>query len=125
MGKPKRKHTAEYKAWVVQRLAKQEQSVTALSQELGISRGQIYRWQESYLRSGAAGLERRAGRPRLGLERPGRPLSPSEEISALRQKVGEQQLVIDFFRVACKRVEEPRRRSTAPGATASTEPSGK
>ncbi|MGH8337726.1 MAG: transposase [Gammaproteobacteria bacterium] len=123
MGRIKRKFTAEFKAWAVSRIAGQEQSVRALGREIGVSARVLLYWQDLYLREGPAGLARGSGRPRIG--RGPRPLSPEEEIDSLRKKVGEQQLMLDFFREACKRVEASRPPSIGAGGTASSEPSGK
>ncbi|HUX66112.1 MAG TPA: helix-turn-helix domain-containing protein [Terriglobales bacterium] len=116
------RYKTEFKAWVMQRIAVREKPVEALAAEVGVSASMIYRWQAAYLRDGTLGLERRQGRPRGG--RRAVP-SPAEEVRALRQKVGEQQLVIDFLAAACKRTGVSRRQSIGAGANRSTESSGR
>ncbi|TIP79442.1 MAG: helix-turn-helix domain-containing protein, partial [Mesorhizobium sp.] len=44
-------------------------------------------------------------------------------IMELEQKVGQQQLDLDFFREALRHFEEDRRRSSAPGETGSSKSS--
>jgi transposase len=116
--------SSAFKANVAQRILNGE-SVTALHYELQIKRSVLYRWRDAYRKEGAAGLERRVGRP------PGKAVarraraSPvaaaAQRIAELERKIGQQSLDLDFLRRACKRVKESRRTSTGTGATASTE----
>src|SRR5690348_9915620 len=109
------KYTSEFKRAVVERMSASPRGVRALSEELGVARGLMYRWQEQYAREGMSGLERRPGR-----QRKKRALSPAQEIALLHQKIGEQQVMIDFLAAACKRVEALSAASNAPGGKAST-----
>lgn len=111
-----RKYTAEFKRAVVERMSESRGRIRALSEELGIARTLLYRWQAQYAREGMSGLERSVGRQR----RRERALSPAREMALLHQKIGEQQVMIDFLAAACKRVEALRSASDAPGAKAST-----
>lgn len=111
------KYTAEFKRAVVERMSASPRGVRALSEELGIARGLMYRWQEQYAREGMSGLERPPGRQR---RKRMRALSPAQEIALLHQKIGEQQVMIDFLAGACKRVEALSPASNAPGGKAST-----
>ena len=118
----------EFKERVAQRMLNGE-SVSALHHELQIKRSVLYRWRDAYRQEGVAGLQRARGRPR-GVPHPPRPAADPGAAAALRiaeleRKVGQQALDLDFFRRAFKRVKESRRKPAEPGATASTERSGR
>jgi transposase len=114
----------EFKQNVAQRILNGE-SVTSLHYELQIKRSVLYRWRDAYRKEGAAGLERRVGRPpgMAAARRPtvGAEATAAQRIAELERKIGQQSLDLDFLRRACKRVKESRRTSTGTGATASTE----
>ena len=118
----------EFKEGVARRILDGE-SVSALHHELAIKRSVLYRWRDAYRKEGVAGLQRAQGRP-PGVPHPPRPCTePGAEaarrMAELERKIGQQALDLDFFRRAFKRVKESRRNNAAPGATASTERSGK
>ena len=118
----------EFKERVARRMLNGE-SVTALYHELQIKRSVLYRWRNAYRKEGVAGLQRVKGRP-PGIPNPPRPVGDAEgaaarRIAELERKIGQQALDLDFFRRAFKRVNELRRKLAEPGATASTEKSGK
>jgi transposase len=93
-------------------------NVTALAEELGVRRELLYDWREKYAAGGVEGL-RSSGRPRptpvdagaLGAER---------KLAELERKVGEQALLIDFFKGALRRIEGSRPASGKSGVTASS-----
>ncbi len=109
------KYTTEFKRAVVERMSASPRGVRALSEEMGLARGLMYRWQERYAREGMSGLERPPGRQRRT-----RAPSPAQEIALLHQKIGEQQVMIDFLAAACKRVEALSPVGNASGGKAST-----
>ena len=118
----------EFKERVARRMLNGE-SVSALHHELQIKRSVLYRWRDAYRKEGVAGLQRVKGRP-PGVPNPPRPAADpgaaaARRIAELERKVGQQALDLDFFRRAFKRVKELRRKPAEPGATASTEKSGK
>ena len=118
----------EFKERVARRMLNGE-SVSALHHELQIKRSVLYRWRDAYRKEGAAGLQRVKGRP-PGVPNPPRPAgdggaAAARRIAELERKIGQQALDLDFFRRAFKRVNELRRKPAEPGATASTEKSGK
>jgi transposase len=118
----------EFKESVARRMLNGE-SVSALHHELQIKRSVLYRWRDAYRKEGVAGLQRVKGRP-PGVPNPPRPAADAEgaaarRIAELERKIGQQALDLDFFRRAFKRVKELRRKPAEPGATASTERSGK
>lgn len=126
MGRKNRVFSPEFKAGVAQRMVNGE-SVTALHHQFQIKRSVLYRWRDAYRKEGAAGLQRRTGRP-PGVTSP-RPGASAEQAAArrmaeLERKIGQQALDLDFLRRAFKRVKESRRNDTVSGGTASTERSG-
>jgi transposase len=113
-----RVHTPEFKLRVVQRMLAGE-SVARLSREVKVKLSMLYRWRDVYRKQGAAGLQRPRGRPAL---QPQAGVPEAEaRIQELERKVGQQALMIDFLRRACKRVEALRRESKNSGGTASME----
>jgi transposase len=97
------------------------ESVSAVAQELGIRRKRLYVWKDRYAELGEAGLvHRRGGRPRKqtvaarGLEaRAGRGelLAARKRIAELERKVGQQELDLDFFGEALRRIKVDGKRS--------------
>lgn len=124
----RRSFTREFKLSALARMATTE-NILHLARELGVERRLLYCWREHYEAGGSAGL-RRAGRPSLAdlpeTELPGAPREDTEatrarrRIAELEQKIGQQQLDLDFFHAALRHVRERRRSSGTPGATAST-----
>lgn len=88
-----RAFSLEFKLAAVQRILKGE-SVTALCRELGVKRGVLYRWRDTYKAEGEAGLKRAAGR------RPGNPapLTLEAQRKALERKLKQQELEIEFLK---------------------------
>lgn len=124
MSKGKRRvYSREFKLSAVKRALAGE-SVEALSRELGVPGGHLYRWRQRYRAGGAEAL-RPACRPRKGTEvldlEPSKDLvTARRQISELERKVGKQQLELDFFRAALRQVEGARRPNDGPGERAST-----
>ena len=137
--KEPRVFTPAFKAQVVARM-EAGANVSALSRELGIKRTLLNRWRDAYRRGGPAALRLR-GRPRKG-ELPAATPPPAatappastssgeaearalaaarSRIAALEQKVGQQQLELDFFRRALRQVETLSQVGDRLGAAAST-----
>ena len=127
---PRRSFSREFKLEVIGRIEAGE-SVSALSYELRIKRELLYRWRDAYRAGGglalrskrgppsrAEALEMAAARPSGG---PGDELAAAQRrIAELERKVGQQQVDLDFFKGALRQIEESRRASDAPGATASS-----
>ncbi len=89
------------------------ESVSAVARELGIRRKRLYLWKDRYAQLGEAGLANsRGGRPRKDEQAvPGEPLAGRGELLAARKKiadlerkVGQQELELDFFEEALRRV---------------------
>ena len=111
-GKRSRVFSHEFKLDTVQRMLDGE-SPTTLASELKILRKMLYQWKDAYLSGGAAAL-RPLGRPRKDQD-PNKPPVPKtkrgellqarQRIAELERKVGRQQLEIDFFEEALRRVK--------------------
>lgn len=139
-----RRFSREFKLAALARMAAGE-NVSALCRELGIKRKSIYQWRERFRMGGPAALRSRgrptkaealAMRPGAELEPPGgdqrrpAPMPPPEppdelsrareRIAELERKVGRQQVDLDFFKGALRRIEASRRPSSGPGGTASS-----
>jgi transposase-like protein len=128
--KSPRKFDREFKLEAVRRLLAGE-TVRALSDELKVLRKDLYSWRKLFRAGGAEAL-RPLGRPpkvdgvvttkvkkRAREVAVGDPAAP-ERIAELERKVGQQQIELDFFRQALRRVREARRPNAGPGATGST-----
>jgi transposase len=98
------------------------ESVSAVAQELGIRRKRLYVWKDRYAELGEAGLaHRRGGRPRKAvsedanrrdaMSRRGELLAARKRIAELERKVGQQELELDFFGEALRRIKVGGKRS--------------
>ena len=119
----RRVFSREFKLSAVKRVLAGE-SVAALSGELGVPSGHMYKWRQQYRAGGAEAL-RLACRPRKGTEvverEAGKDLVTARaRISELERKVGQQQLELDFFRAALRQVEGASRPNDGPGERTST-----
>jgi len=139
MPKEGRQHSREFKLVAIGRMQAGE-NVSALARELGIRRKLLYEWRDRFRRHGEEGL-RLPGRPKRGMvalrERSARkdppaPAAPVAEdelaaakrrIAELERKIGQQELDLDFFHLALRRVGAKRPTSGASGGTASTKSS--
>ena len=98
------------------------ESVSAVAQEIGIRRKRLYVWKDRYAELGEAGLtHRRGGRPRKvvsedrsgpdAMSGRGELLAARKRIAELERKVGQQELELDFFGEALRRIKAGARRS--------------
>jgi transposase len=119
------------------------ENVSDLARQLGVSRKSIYKWRDCYRLGGSDALRGRGRRtkaersaheqrPAAAEKQPdkeARQTSLEElaraqrQISALERKIGQQQVELDFFQQALRRVRDQRLRSGVPGGTASTKSS--
>ena len=102
------------------------ENVTELSRELRVLRKDLYYWRGRFRTGGPEAL-RGKGRPKksvITISQPAGPLpeveKARERIAELERKIGQQQVDLDFFQQALRRVEGARRPSAEPGAPAST-----
>ena len=126
-GTTRTRWTREFKLRAVARMD-EVVNVTGLAEELGVRRELLYIWRRKY-RSGGADALHAIGRP-LNITRPVEELSASSSapapggehgrIADLERKIGQQQLELDFFRAALRRVREQRLKQGEPGETPST-----
>ena len=128
--KSTRQFSREFKLEAVRRILAGEQ-IRALSEELTVLRKDLYAWRKLFRAGGAEAL-RPLGRPRKGdgvvgsrVRKQARDVaatdtSAPERVAELERKIGQQQLELDFFRQALRRVREARRLNAGPGVTGST-----
>ena len=126
----RRRFSREIKLGVVERLEAGE-SGSALALEVGVKRTIIYRWRDAWRVGGALALRSGQGRPTkleaLEMEaargvaaKAGDLKSARRQIAELERKVGQQQLDLDFFKGALRRIETSRQPDTAAGGTVSS-----
>jgi transposase len=119
----------EFKLEAVRRILAGER-IKALSQELKVLRKDLYAWRDLFRAGGAEAL-RPLGRPRKDAVVAARvrerardvaagDLAAPERVAELERKIGQQQIELDFFRQALRRVREARRPNAGPGVTGST-----
>ena len=113
----RRLFSREFKLMAVRQL-EDAGNVSALADELGVRREQLYKWSKAYAAKGAEGLVS-PGRPRPTAQA-AEALDVQARMAALERKVGEQALLIDFFRGALRRIEGSRQARSEPGVTASS-----
>ena len=95
--------------------------ITKLVEELGVSRGALYLWKRkgeglpSYRAAAQQDDPASAQDPQWNRIR-----DLEAQIASLEGELGRRSLEASFFKSALRRVEELRRQSDAPGATAST-----
>ena len=117
----RRVFSREFKLSAVKRMMAGEGAV-ALSGELGVSAGRLYGWCVHFRGGGAEAL-RPAHRPAKAEAKAKRVLdlaAARKRIGDLERKVGQQQVELDFFRQALRRVGEARQPSKELGVPAST-----
>ena len=129
-----RSFSRAFKLDVVRRMEAGE-NIAALSREVAVKREVLYRWRDAFRLGGETAL-RLKGRPskadaavmRLARGVAGKADDLAEarwQIDQLQRKVGQQQLDLDFFKAALRRIEASPRPKSGPGATASSRTSGR
>jgi transposase len=126
MSKKPRVFRREMKIAAVKRMLAGE-DISALARELKIRRPILYRWKETYRKSGTAAFRCQRGRPPKSAPSTGVSskaeldlASAQRRIAELERKIGQQELELDFFQRALRQVEDERRPSGASGAKPST-----
>lgn len=131
MSKKPRVFRREMKVATVKRMLAGE-DISALARELKIRRTILYRWKDTYRKSGTAAFRCKRGRPPKSA-----PIAEASSktafdlaaakrrIAELERKIGQQELELDFFQRALRQVEELRRPTGAGGAKPSTSSSKK
>ena len=114
-------YAKELKLSAVRRVLAGE-SVKAVAEEIGIRRKRLYVWKDRYAELGEAGLAHRSGgRPRKeastevsdteAMAGRGELLAARKRIAELERKVGQQELELDFFGEALRRIGVGAKRS--------------
>jgi transposase len=126
--KKRRSFTHQFKEAAVVRMATTE-NIVGLAAELGVERRMLYNWRDHLQRGGSEAL-RRAGRPsRPSAAEIGEPEPPADlndpaaakrRIEELERKIGQQQLDLDFFRAALRRVRDKQPMKGGSGETTSS-----
>ena len=115
----------EFKLAAIQRLMSGA-SATALAQELQIRSSHLSKWLANYRRYGPEGLRPAHRPPKSEAAKLKRMATAAEtaaaqqRISELERKIGQQQLELDFFQKALRRVGQARRPSDGSGLQTST-----
>ena len=117
MTKERRQFTREFKLMAISRF-EAAPNVQDLADELGVRRELLYKWRAKYAAGGEEAL-RTTGRPRP-VEVVPEALAGEQRIAELERKLGQQELLLDFFKGALRRIEGSRQASDGPGATASS-----
>ena len=129
-GRTRRRFSRTFKLDIIERMSSGE-NVSALSREFGIKREILYRWRDAYRRGGEVALRSKPG-PLTKAEAAELSLAQGAmvevnnlaaaraKIAELERKIGQQQLDVDFFREALRRIEGSRQPSDEPGVTASS-----
>ena len=114
----------EFKLAAIARMGAGEK-IARVARDLGVSRKTLYQWRDGVI--GKRGRSTKsAGEPSGALERVRPPELPAElvrareRIAELERKVGQQQVELDFFKGALRRIEASRRPSDGPGVTESS-----
>ncbi len=127
--RPPRTFSRDFKLEAVRRLLAGER-IMALSRELDVLRKDLYSWRRLFRAGGAEAL-RPLGRPRKGdgavaasvreraREVAAGDIAAPARIAELERKIGQQQIELDFFRQALRRVKEARRPNAGSGVTGS------
>ena len=112
----------EFKVSVIRRMLAGE-NVSAIARELPVRRKDLYVWRERFRAGGAEALRGRGRPPKRVATAP--PSAAADlvvaqrRIAELERKIGQQQLELDFFQRALRRVSGRRRPSDGSGATPS------
>jgi transposase-like protein len=128
VSKRKRRWSREFKEAAVARMGSAE-TIYGLAAELGVRRELLFKWRRTYEAGGSVALRVAGGSP--ATPPPPEPTPPpavipvdlaaaQRRIEELERKIGQQQLDLDFFHAALRRVGEQQPRKGAPGGTTST-----
>jgi|SRR5579864_1196514 len=119
----------EFKLAAIARMDAGEK-VARIARDLGIARLTLYKWRDQLRQRGIVGKRDRPIKSADGrsgaVERVPPPELPAElvrareRIAELERKVGQQQVELDFFRGALRRIEASRQPTNGPGATESS-----
>jgi Transposase len=108
-------YTEEFRRYAVERM-KASANITALAEELGVPRIELYRWRRRLdpLPSRAASYTPDKDKVLL-----------CQQLEQVKQLLAEKTMEVDFFKGALQKVEARGQKSSSTGVTASTSKSGK
>ena len=89
-------------------------NITALAEELGLSRSALYKWKWQ-MEAREEGAESQSSYPVRALRK---------QVQELKRVLAEKTLEVDFFKGALQKIEARRQRSAESGGTVSTTKSG-
>lgn len=98
------------------------ETIARVARDFGVSRKTIYQWRDQLRQSEGISSDQRSG----AFERVSPPELPAELVRArerigeLERKIGQQQVELDFFRGALRRIEASHQPSDGPGVTESS-----
>jgi len=94
------------------------ETIARVARDLGVSRKTIYQWRDQLRQDGELSDKpsERVPRPEL----PAELVRARERIAELERKIGQQQVELDFFRGALRRIEASHRPNDGPGVTESS-----
>jgi len=117
-----REYSNEFRMQVVRRILDGEK-ISEVAAELGLHRKLLYEWVRRVSEGGETALRSR-GRPKKPEAQTSAPGAVGKRrVAELERMVGRQQMVIEFFKLALRHIEESRQRRRENGVTASSGPS--
>ena len=128
MSTRKRRWSSEFKEAAVARMEAAE-TIGGLATELGICRELLFKWRRVLEAGGTPALRAPGRSPKVtpsaviaavAVMDPVDLAAAQRRIEELERKIGQQQLDLDFFRAALRRVREQQPMKGVPGGTTST-----
>ena len=97
MSSKRRKHSPEFKARVALEAAKEEKTISELSQIYEVHPNQINQWKRNLLDNAAGVFERKNARP----------VTDERQAERLHQKIGQLAVEVDWLKKKCKQLHVP------------------
>ena len=100
--------------------------MTALAREYQVERSRLYDWRDLW--DGGRGFQGMVRLPKSAIEEKvrGQELDAAQaQIAELQRKIGEQEMVLDFFRGALQQVNQSKSTNKSSGSRASSGTSGR